>query len=126
VAHLWRSAKDEDSRRASCRDVRRILRGAAESRTLYPLTVNEVFPSEYQKAALAVVFAVSKEGLKPREYSAEVASRDGGKILEFTLWHDSALKQREAPSVRGDPSGKCRTALYDVEKRKVTKIYGWR
>jgi hypothetical protein len=102
------------------------LHGAEESRTLYPLTVNEAFPPEYQKAALEVVFAVSKEGLKPREYSAEVARRDGDKTLEFTLWHDSALKQRKSPSVFGDPSGKCRTAIYDVAKSKVTKIYGWR
>jgi len=57
------------------------LHGAEEPRTLYPLTVNEGFPSEYQKAALEVVFAVSKEGLKPREYSAEVTPGTAGRSL---------------------------------------------
>jgi hypothetical protein len=100
---------------------------AAEGKgVLYPLTVREEFPVEYQKAASAVIAAIAKEGLAPREYSAAVQSREGGKILEFALWHDTALKQREAPSVRGDPSGKCRTVLYDVKKEAVTKIYGWR
>jgi hypothetical protein len=102
------------------------LRGAGESRTLYPLTVNEGFPPEYRKGALAVVSAMSKQGLKPREYSADVAAREGGRVLEFTLWHDSALKQREVPSVLGDPTGKCRTVFYDLKKGAVTKIYGWR
>ena len=70
--------------------------------------------------------AIADKGLHPEEYFADVSVRDGGKIFDFELWHESALKQRDGPTVFGDPTGKCRTALYDVENDRITKIYSWR
>lgn len=102
------------------------LSAAEKKGGLIALADAEALPKDQQEAQAAVVAAIEREGMKPAEYFAEVESKEHGKVLAFQLWHESALKQRGDPSTRGDPSGKCRTALYDLSTKKVTKIYGWR
>jgi hypothetical protein len=101
---------------------------AAEKTPQLPrLTVKAEFPLQYQKASQTVARAIAGSGLHPEEYFADVSVRDGGKILDFELWHETALQQRgSGRGGFGDPSGKCRTALYDPERDEVTKIYSWR
>ena len=102
------------------------LLAAERNATLARLSVPSDFPQQYQKASRTVATAVTKGGLNPSEYYAEVGSNHGDGLLHFELWHQSALKQRDDLSTLGDPSGKCRTVLYDPEHDRVTKIYGWK
>jgi hypothetical protein len=94
--------------------------------TLPRLSVPGDFPRQYQKAARTVASAVVKMGLNPDEYFADVDTAHGDGLFHFDLWHESALKQRNDPTVLGDPTGKCRTVLYDPDHDRVTKIYGWK
>ena len=102
------------------------LHAAEKNAKLARLSVPGDFPQEYQKPSQAVAAAVAKVGLNPDEYYAEVEAYHGDGLLHFELWHQSALKQRDDTNVRGDPSGKCRTVLYDPDHDRVTKIYGWK
>jgi hypothetical protein len=100
---------------------------ATEKKAEMPrLSVPSDFPQEYQKPARTVATAVIKAGLVPAEYFVEIEAWHGDGLLHFELWHESALKQRDDPNLRGDPSGRCRTVLYDPDHDGVTKIYGWR
>jgi hypothetical protein len=73
-----------------------------------------------------VIAAVSARDLKPSEYFVEIHASESDHTLSFSLWHESAMKYFEDVNVRGDPSGKCLTAIYSVETKKVVKIFGWR
>ena len=99
---------------------------AERSVSLTPLSVPNNFPLEYQKASKAVAAAVAKAGLNPNEYYVAIGANHSDGLLHFELWHRSALKQRDDPNILGDPSGKCRTVLYDPKGERVTKIYGWK
>src|SRR5579863_5232418 len=100
---------------------------ATDSKATLPrLSVPSDFPQQYQKASRTVAAAVVKAGLKPAEYLVEIEAWHGDGMLHFELWHESALKQRDDPHFRGDPSGKCRTVLYDSDHDRVAEIYGWR
>jgi hypothetical protein len=90
------------------------------------LSVLSDFPQQYQRPARTVAAIVAKFGLNPDEYYVEVQAHEGDGLLHFQLWHQSALKQRDDSNLLGDPSGKCRTVLYDPHYDWVTKIYGWK
>ena len=94
--------------------------------TLLNLSVADGFPESMQDARSAVATAITRQGMDPREYYADIEPSSREKTLIFYLWHETALKQREDFSIKGDPSGKCRTVIYDPEKKSVIKIYGWR
>ncbi len=82
------------------------------------------FPAEYQEAARSVAASLLEHGEIPKEFSADVESKDEGKILVFHLWHESAFEPQNRHAV-GNPGGKCRDVKYDVTRCKVTKTLFW-
>jgi hypothetical protein len=92
--------------------------------TLLPLWLSDIWREEHQAARSAVIFALRENGLDPREYYAEVSSGPDEKY-SVCLWHESALINRGA-GIRGDPTGKCRTVVYDGKAQKISSISGWR
>jgi hypothetical protein len=100
--------------------------GAPEHADLLPLTVIDVWPEQYLEARVRVATALLDHKLEPREYYAEVEAHPKEGAFEFHLWHESALENRDRTDIRGDPTGKCRTVIYDTSAKKVVQIYGWK
>jgi len=90
------------------------------------LNETEKFPAIFRDASRAVAAALQREGLIPSEYYVEVNHTEYGSHLKFDLWHESVVGSHYSPKVTGDPSGKCRTVIYDPVAGAVTKIHGWR
>jgi hypothetical protein len=90
------------------------------------LDQTKLFPALYRDASVAVAAAISKEGLRAADYYVELRVQDAGRILNFSLWHESVVGVNYDVHVRGDPSGKCRTVLFDSVDGVVTTISGWR
>lgn len=88
-----------------------------------PPRLNEVadFPKEFQPAVQAVITAVTKEGMKPAEYFAEISRPDSN--LHFHLVHQS---HDPDPSWRGDSCGKCCVVIYDPKSQRVMRVMGIR
>lgn len=102
-----------------------VARGGVRESKLIPLTSIDSWPADQLDARRALVAAVENAKLQPREYFAErgAALRDGKH--EYHLWHETALKNTET-GVMGDPTGRCRTAVYDPSSRSVERMYRWR
>ena len=98
---------------------------ASESKTapIPRLTEIESLPREFREPTRMVVGAVSALGLNPGEYFVEIHANDSDHTIAFSLWHESAMAYFEM--TRGDPTGKCRTAYYSVEQKRVIKIVRW-
>ena len=85
------------------------------------LTEVSKFPAEYESAVRAVIAAITKEGMKPSEYFAEISRRES--TIHFWLIHES---HDPDPGWRGDSCGKCRTIDYDVRSGSLSRIFGIR
>lgn len=77
------------------------------------------FSKEYESAMQVVIAAVTKEGMKPDEYFAEISKR--GAVLHFWLIHE---RHDPDPSWRGDSCSKCRTIDYDSRSKSTSKVLG--
>jgi hypothetical protein len=68
---------------------------------------------------------LGKRGESPKEFFAKVESSNGGKVLVFHLWHQSAFESQNR-GVVGNPGGKNRDVWFDVPTGKVVKMLYWR
>jgi hypothetical protein len=90
----------------------------------------QAFPEDQRAAATAVAAWLLKDGEDPREFHARVHTEDGGNVLVFHLWHESALvaiekAAKEGHFILGNPSGKCRNVYYNLKSNNVTHSLGW-
>lgn len=118
-----------------CSERERCLKAAVErevasQRKLPSPADAEAFPADQRDAARAVADALKEAGEKPVEFHAKVESKEGGKIFEFHLWHESAFEAKLRAAAKGgllagNPGGKCRTAYYDTERKRVTQMGAW-
>ena len=95
-----------------------------DGKPLIPLNMTEKFPAEFQDAARSVAQSIVEEGKDPKSFFVEVHVKSGGNIWEFALCHESAFA-KENENMIGNPGGKCRTAVYDVQQKRVTRILAW-
>jgi hypothetical protein len=95
--------------------------GASPPSTAPRLSEVAKFPKGYEAALKAVIAAVTKEGMKPGEYYAEISERES--VLHFWLIHES---HDPDPSWRGDSCSRCRTIDYDMRAGSVSKVRGIR
>jgi hypothetical protein len=85
-------------------------------------------PDKYQVAAGAVAEVLVREKHDPKEFRVRVEERE--KQWVFQLWHLSAFAaEREAAAmgagILGNPGGKCRNIVYDLESRKASGSGLW-
>jgi len=88
---------------------------------LMSLASIESFPAEDRDAARAAITYLGKSEV-PSDYYAVVESSNGQ--IEVQLWYFKALN--DAPGVRGDPSGRCRTLTYDAASKSIVRAVWWR
>jgi hypothetical protein len=76
-----------------------------------------------ERAAIdAVITRIREVGENPADfYLASIEERAGGQ-LALPLWYKTDLS---GPPAIGSPSGKSRTVIYDVNKRKIVQELGW-
>ena len=86
----------------------------------------EVLPQPFRDAGSAVLMAVQKTGLNPNRYFIELRyDHEKPSCILFDLWDVRAFPV--PPLYVGNPPGsECRTVEYDLAKKAVTRIYGWR
>jgi hypothetical protein len=94
--------------------------------TLLPLWLADLWPNDQKEARSAAIIALTDASLSSEEYYAEVEKVPDEHTFKLHLWHESALKYRGDRGVRGDPTRKCRTLVFDTESKKITAISLWR
>jgi len=82
------------------------------------------FPQPFSDAAAAVLAAIKKEGLPPNHFFVQLEYGYPKNLILFHLW-DLGMFPLDH-NIKGDPTHKCRTVEYDLERKIVLKIYGWK
>jgi hypothetical protein len=86
------------------------------------VTLMDSFPEDYRVAVGSVAQELRNDREDPAEYYAEIEPTS--RALMFHLWHQDAFKE-ENRGLLGNPGGKCRDFLYDLELHRVTEKLFW-
>ena len=86
------------------------------------LTAVDDLGSQETRAAQAAIARLTEEGADAADYYlAPIAKRTDGQ-LELPLWYKAAF---ESPPYPGNPGGKSRTMVYDVDRNAIIEDLYW-
>lgn len=91
---------------------------------LRPLDIKGLPRNHVQPVEEAIQY-LKKEGENPAFYSFELHEIPEKNELMIDLWHKDRLLPK-FKGYKGDPTGKCRTLIFDRRQGKVVKASFWR
>ena len=82
-------------------------------------------PQNHAQPVEEAIQYLKREGENPSFYSFELHEIPERNELMIDLWHKDRLLPK-LKSTRGDPTGKCRTLIFDRRQAKIVKVSFWR
>lgn len=91
---------------------------------LYSLEAKNL-PENWIQPVREAISYLQQEGENPSFFSFDLQEIPERNELMIDLWHKDRLLPKYK-GTRGDPTGKCRTLIFDRRRNKVTKVSFWK